>query len=62
MSVFPSSSAKSGVEHIIEIDLNKAEEAFRDHVGAVMTLCEACINLAPGSQVTAIRPRIGTRR
>ena len=37
-----------GVERIIEIDLNKAEEeAFQKSVGAVAGLCEACINIAP---------------
>ena len=38
---------EGGVERIIELDLNKAEEeAFQKSVGAVAGLCEACINIA----------------
>ncbi len=52
MSAFPPSSALSGVERIIEIDLNKTEkEAFDKSVGAVAGLCEACINIALSPQV-----------
>ncbi|MBZ9656505.1 malate dehydrogenase [Phyllobacterium lublinensis] len=38
----------NGVERIIEIDLNKAEEkAFENSVASVAGLCEACIAIAP---------------
>ena len=37
-----------GVERIIEIDLNKAEQKMFDKsVAAVHGLCEACIKIAP---------------
>jgi malate dehydrogenase len=38
-----------GVERIIELDFNKAEEKmFEKSVAAVVTLCEACVAIAPG--------------
>ncbi|PWJ74817.1 malate dehydrogenase (NAD) [Pseudaminobacter salicylatoxidans] len=38
----------NGVERIIEIDFNKAEEKmFEKSVDAVKTLCEACVAIAP---------------
>ncbi len=38
----------AGVERIIEIDLNKAEQAMFDKsVAAVVGLCEACVGIAP---------------
>ena len=38
----------SGVERIIEIDLNKAEEKmFEKSVQTVVSLCEACVAIAP---------------
>ncbi|NRP69449.1 malate dehydrogenase [Ensifer psoraleae] len=44
----PTIIGASGVERIIEIDLNKSEkEAFDNSVAAVAGLCEACINIAP---------------
>ena len=44
----PTVIGAGGVERIVEIDLNKAEqEAFDKSVGAVAGLCEACINIAP---------------
>ncbi|MCT7376612.1 malate dehydrogenase [Chelativorans salis] len=37
-----------GVERVIEIDLNKAEQKmFESSVGAVVGLCEACAEIAP---------------
>ena len=37
-----------GVERIIEVDFNKAEQAMFDKsVGAVQGLCEACLKIAP---------------
>ena len=37
-----------GVERIIEIDLNKAEQKMFDKsVAAVQGLCEACVDIAP---------------
>lgn len=48
MSAFPPSSVLKGIERIIEIELNKEEEAaFQKSVGAVAGLCEACVNIAP---------------
>ena len=44
-----------GVERIIEIDLNKAEQKmFEKSVAAVQGLTEACVNIAPqsGQEVT----------
>ena len=44
----PTVLGAGGVERIVEIDLNKAEqEAFDKSVAAVAGLCEACITLAP---------------
>ncbi len=44
----PTVIGAGGVERIIEIDLNKAEQAaFEKSVGAVAGLCEACIAIAP---------------
>ena len=44
----PTVIGAGGVERIVEIDLNKAEqEAFDKSVAAVAGLCEACINIAP---------------
>ena len=44
----PTIIGAGGIERIIEIELNKEEEAaFRKSVGAVAGLCEACINIAP---------------
>ena len=44
----PTVIGAGGIERIIEIDLNKAEqEAFDKSVAAVAGLCEACINIAP---------------
>ena len=44
----PTIIGAGGVERIVEIDLNKAEqEAFDKSVAAVAGLCEACINIAP---------------
>ena len=37
-----------GVERIIEIDLNKAEQKMFDKsVAAVQALCDACVKIAP---------------
>ncbi|MGJ8572983.1 MAG: malate dehydrogenase [Hoeflea sp.] len=39
---------EGGIERIIEIELNKTEQkAFDSSVGAVASLCEACIAIAP---------------
>ena len=44
----PTIIGEGGVERIIEVEFNKAEqEAFEKSVGAVAGLCEACINIAP---------------
>ena len=44
----PTVIGAGGVERIIEVEFNKAEEeAFQKSVGAVAGLCEACINIAP---------------
>ena len=44
----PAVIGAGGVERIIEIDLNKAEQKMFDHsVGAVAVLCEACVKIAP---------------
>lgn len=44
----PTIIGAGGIERIIEIELNKDEEAaFQKSVGAVAGLCEACINIAP---------------
>ena len=44
----PTIIGAGGIERIIEIELNKEEEAaFQKSVGAVAGLCEACINIAP---------------
>ena len=44
----PTIIGAGGVERIIEVEFNKAEEeAFQKSVGAVAGLCEACINIAP---------------
>ena len=47
-----------GVERIIEIDLNKAEQKmFEKSVEAVQALCEACVAIAPQS-----RRQVGDRQ
>ncbi len=44
----PTIIGAGGIERVIEIDLNKAEqEAFQKSVSAVQGLCEACVNIAP---------------
>ncbi|WP_428426509.1 malate dehydrogenase [Pararhizobium sp.] len=44
----PTIIGAGGIERIIEIDLNKAEqEAFEKSVASVASLCEACIAIAP---------------
>ena len=44
----PTVIGAGGVERIIEIDLNKAEQKMFDNsVGAVAALCEACVKIAP---------------
>ena len=44
----PTVIGAGGVERIIEIDLNKAEQKmFEKSVAAVVALCEACIAIAP---------------
>ena len=44
----PTIIGAGGIERIIEIELNKEEEAaFQKSVGAVAGLCEACVNIAP---------------
>jgi len=44
----PTVIGAGGVERIIEIDLNKAEEKmFEKSVQSVVTLCEACVAIAP---------------
>ncbi len=44
----PTVIGAGGIERVIEIDLNKAEqEAFDKSVASVAGLCEACINIAP---------------
>jgi malate dehydrogenase len=44
----PTVIGAGGVERIIEIDLNKAEQKMFDKsVAAVQALCEACVNIAP---------------
>lgn len=44
----PTVIGAGGVERIIEIDLNKAEQKmFEKSVGAVVSLCEACLAIAP---------------
>ncbi|HWK64639.1 MAG TPA: malate dehydrogenase [Rhizobiaceae bacterium] len=44
----PTVIGAGGIERIIEIDLNKAEQAMFDKsVAAVQGLCEACIGIAP---------------
>ena len=44
----PTVIGAGGVERIIEIDLNKAEQKMFDKsVAAVQALCEACIAIAP---------------
>jgi malate dehydrogenase len=44
----PTVIGAGGVERIIEIDLNKAEEKmFEKSVQGVVTLCEACVAIAP---------------
>jgi malate dehydrogenase len=44
----PTVIGAGGVERIIEIDLNKAEQKMFDKsVAAVQGLCEACVNIAP---------------
>ena len=38
----------AGVERVIEIDFNRAEQKmFEKSVAAVQTLCEACVKIAP---------------
>ena len=50
-----------GVERIIEIDLNKAEQKMFDKsVAAVQALSEACIKIAPESRLKR-SPRHGDR-
>ena len=44
----PTVIGAGGVERIIEIDLNKAEQKmFEKSVAAVQGLCEACVKIAP---------------
>ncbi len=44
----PTVIGAGGVERIIEIDLNKAEQKmFEKSVQSVQTLCEACVKIAP---------------
>ncbi|MBU0583424.1 MAG: malate dehydrogenase [Alphaproteobacteria bacterium] len=44
----PTVIGAGGVERVIEIDLNKAEQKMFDKsVQSVQTLCEACVNIAP---------------
>ncbi|WP_159586219.1 malate dehydrogenase [Chelativorans xinjiangense] len=44
----PAVIGADGVERVIEIDLNKAEQKmFESSVGAVVGLCEACAEIAP---------------
>ena len=44
----PTVIGAGGVERIIEIDLNKAEQKmFEQSVGTVVSLCEACVAIAP---------------
>ena len=44
----PAVIGAGGVERVIEIDLNKAEQKmFEKSVAAVQTLCEACVKIAP---------------
>ena len=44
----PTVIGAGGVERIIEIDLNKAEQKmFEKSVAAVQALCEACVEIAP---------------
>ena len=61
----PTVIGAGGVERVIEIDLNKAEQKmFEKSVEAVQTLCEACVKIAPilpeipGQEV---RPRTGSQ-
>jgi len=44
----PTVIGSGGVERVIEIDLNKAEQKmFEKSVESVQTLCEACVKIAP---------------
>jgi malate dehydrogenase len=44
----PTVIGAGGVERVIEIDLNKAEQKmFEKSVAAVQVLCEACVKIAP---------------
>ena len=44
----PTVIGAGGIERVIEIDLNKAEQKmFEKSVEAVQTLCEACVKIAP---------------
>jgi malate dehydrogenase len=44
----PTVIGAGGVERVIEIDLNKAEQKmFEKSVESVQTLCEACVKIAP---------------
>jgi malate dehydrogenase len=44
----PTVIGAGGVERVIEIDLNKAEQKmFEKSVASVQGLCEACIGIAP---------------
>ena len=50
----PAVIGAKGVERIIEIDLNKAEQKmFENSVASVLALCEACIAIAPWPSIDA---------
>ena len=59
----PTVIGAGGVERVIEIDLNKAEQKmFEKSVEAVQTLCETCVKIAPNLAKKYSRPETRTVR